>query len=123
MSVDSRLAEMLSAVAEVRDKHADVMNSGKGGGGGVSDDFKDSVNLQLAQLHGDVRHLLYGFLAGVLLLIGGGITAYLRLADASMATQSQITDVKVSQAQTNAKLDAISQRLGEQRGSAATDAR
>lgn len=79
---------------------------GAGGtSGGMGDDWKDSVNTQLAQLHNDVRNLLYGLLAAIVLLAGAGWSAYAKLSD-------QITELKVGQAEAGGKLDLVNERLG-----------
>lgn len=86
-----------------------VLKNGGGDGtsGGMSGDWKDSVNAQLTQLHADVRNLLLGGLAAAVLLFGGLVTVYFKLSD-------QMTTVQVEQAKAGEKLnkvDDIDQKL------------
>lgn len=82
------------------------LNTGDGGGtsGGMTDDWKASVDSQLAQLHGDVRNLLYGLIGGFLFLIAGAATIYVKLSD-------QSTAIQLEQAKASVKLDAVDKRL------------
>lgn len=79
---------------------ADRLKGGDGGGTseGMSDDWKESVDRQLAQLHGDVRHLLFGLIGGFLILGGAGWTAYAKLSD-------QITEQRVEQAKSAGEIE------------------
>lgn len=84
----------------------DQLKSGGGGGnsGGMTTDWKESVDRQLTRLHDDVRHLLFGGIAAVLLIFGAGWAGYVKLAD-------QIADFRISQAQSSEKLTAMDERL------------
>lgn len=101
----------LSIVRRIKSENEDLVAENralKGGGGGhttggMTVDWKTSVDTQLTQLHQDVRHLLYGVLAGVVLLAGAGWTAYAKVSD-------QITDMRVAQAQVSGKLDILIER-------------
>jgi len=111
MALDERLAVIVAAQSELRAMQEQyregLKSSGDGGNsGGMSEDWKASVDRQLGILHADVRHLLYGLIGGFLILLGAGATAYIKLSD-------QITESRVSQASANAKLDQVLQQLGQ----------
>jgi hypothetical protein len=72
--------------------------------GGMTEDWKASVNSQLAQLHGDVRNLLYGLIGGFLVLAAAGATAYIKMSD-------QTTAIQMEQVKATTKLDALDNRV------------
>lgn len=82
------------------------LKRGGGGGtsGGMTEDWKASVDAQLVQLHGDVRNLLYGLIGGFLFLIAGGAAIYVKLSE-------QATAIQIEQAKSSSKLDNIDERL------------
>ena len=82
------------------------LRGGDGGGtsDGVTEDWKASVDRQLGQLHGDVRALLYGLVAGFLFLIAAGWLAYDKLSD-------RVGKIEVQQQKTEDKIDIVSARL------------
>lgn len=75
---------------------------GDGTSGGMSDDWKASVDQQLNRLHDDVRNLLYGLLA--LAVAGCGLYAMLN---------SQLNDIEVKQASIETKVEQIDTRTAE----------
>lgn len=100
-------AKWFEIAEQQQDAIAERLRAGGGGGtsGGVTDDWKASVDRQLAELHGDVRALLYGLIAGFLFLIAAGGYAYSKLTD-------QQTVAQVAQAKTDAKIDLLVERTG-----------
>lgn len=80
------------------------MKDGGGGGtsGGMSDDWKASVDQQLNRLHDDVRNLLYGLLA--LAVAGCGLYAMLN---------SQLNGIEVKQASMDTKVEQIDSRTAD----------
>lgn len=84
--------------------------SDDGTSGGMSDDWKASVDRQLAQLHEDVRALLN---RGVLAAIGlAGMIAGLYLYTNAKfdAVNKTLTAVEVQQAKADSKLDLLLER-------------
>lgn len=69
----------------------------------MTDDWKNSVNDQLKQLHGDVRNLLIGGLAAIVLVLGAITTGYLSL-------DSRLDGLTVTVAKMDAKLDLLVER-------------
>ncbi len=90
----------------------DSLNHGGGSGtsGGVTDDWKASVDQQLGQLHGDIRNLLTGVIAGFLFVIAGGAALYASLAGQIADTRKDIAAIQVEQARTSGKLDLLLER-------------
>lgn len=121
MSVDDRYQDVW------RRKQAERNNGSKseqsplhttGGGGtsdGVTEDWKDSVDRQLNQLHSDVRNLLYGLIGGFLLLAGGGYALYNNLSekivDQRVAIEKLSGDIATRDAVINGKIDVILEKL------------
>jgi hypothetical protein len=99
--INDRVRQLREAFDEFPD-----LKGGSGGGnsGGMSEDWKESVDRQLGQLHGDVRHLLYALIGGFIVLLAGGATAYVKLSD-------QVTQSRVEQAQVSGKLNLIVEQL------------
>ena len=92
---------------------------GDGGGGtsgGVTDDWKSSVDRQLGQLHGDVRNLLYGLIAGFLILAAGGLALFDRQATRLSAIEQRQErlegKLETQDARINGKLDLLLERKG-----------
>lgn len=107
-------------VTRLEEDLAGLKLRGPGGtSGGVTEDWKVSVDRQLEQLHTDVRNLLYGLIASFLILAGGGWAAYDKLSD-------QMTALRVEQAKAageaetrsatlNGKIDLLLERKGEEK--------
>lgn len=87
-----QMRERIAQLSAELEQHQ--LKGGDGGGtsGGMSDDWKISVDRQLGQLHGDVRNLLYGLIAGFLVLGAGGITAYVQLDGKFDTRQVKVED-------------------------------
>ena len=83
-----------------------------GTSGGMTDDWKASVERQLEQLHGDVRALLYGLVGGGIVLLGAGWVAYDKLYDQMTRTHAEIAAVQVSTQRVEGKIDTLEARLG-----------
>lgn len=79
-----------------------------GSGGGMADEWKQSVDAQLGQLHQDVRNLLGGILASFVLLAGGGWVVYDKLNDRAAAVQ--LEQVRLSERADVVKNDLVSIR-------------
>jgi hypothetical protein len=95
-----------------RERPHPPLNGGGGGGtsGGMTDDWKESVDRQLGQLHADVRALLNRGVAAVValaLLIGG---LYLYTNEKFDGINQRLTGIEVQQAKVDAKLDALLDR-------------
>lgn len=109
--VDESLKASLMDVQRGRETLVDQQHLRRGGGGGtsggVTDDWKASIDRQLTQLHGDVRALLYGLIGGFLFLIAAGATIYVNLAGQISGTQKDLASLQVESAKTNAKLDTL----------------
>ncbi|WCT78642.1 hypothetical protein [Novosphingobium humi] len=112
MTVDNRLADLLSAQREIgatQNRLEQIISQYGGGGGmdgGMTDDWKTSVNTQLERLHGDVRNLLYGWVGAVVFVLGALSVGYIKLAD-------QSADIKTEQAKQGVRLDNIDKKLDE----------
>lgn len=85
---------------------------GDGTSGGVSDDWKASFDRQLAQLHGDVRNLLLGGLAAVVLLLTAIGGLYLHTDGKFDGVEGRLRGLEIEAAKTNAKLDQLLERTG-----------
>jgi len=85
---------------------------GGGTSGGMTDDWKASVERQLEQLHGDVRALLYGLIGGGIFLLGAGWVAYDKLNDQMTRTHDEIAAVQVNAQRVEGKIDTLEARLG-----------
>lgn len=109
------LAERQAAEAEMP---FPALKRPKGGGtsGGVTDDWKNGVDRQLAQLHTDVRMLLAALIVGFLILAGGGWVVYSKLADEAATTRveqvKQFGEQNTKNAEISAKLDLLLERKG-----------
>lgn len=88
------------------------LGSGGGSSGGMTDDWKASVDRQLEQLHGDVRALLYGLVGGGIFLLGAGWFAYDKLNDQMISTHAEIAAVQVNAQRVEGKIDTLEARLG-----------
>jgi hypothetical protein len=110
---DDYLAELEALRGEQADRPRPL--NGKGGdgtSGGVSDDWKASVDRQLGQLHSDVRALLNRGVAavvGLALMIGG---LYLYSNQKFDSVNQRLTGIEVQQAKADAKLDLLLERKG-----------
>lgn len=96
-----------------------LLNGGGGGGtsGGMSDDWKTSVESRLSDLHSDIRNLLYGLIAGFLLLAGGGWVVYDKLSDAGTSARvdhaKAIGDLQTKNAELTGKIDLLLERTAK----------
>lgn len=116
MSIDDRLLQMIDVErrASAAADRAEAASLQGGGGGGtfahMSDDWKAAVDRQLAQLHGDVRNLLYALLASFLILAGmvGGL--YVRTDEKAMTIRTEIAQMREAQIKIDAKLDLLLER-------------
>ena len=82
-----------------------------GTSGGVTDDWKTSVDRQLAQLHGDVRSLLNRGAAAVValaLMIGG---LYIRTDMKFERVEERLGHIEVQQQKLDDKIDIVAARL------------
>jgi hypothetical protein len=105
MALDNRVQNLLSELSAFRRQQRDLREGGPGGtSGDVTDDWKASVDRQLEQLHGDVRHLLYGLITGFLFLLGAGGFAYSKLSD-------QVNDGRVQTQRIEGKIDTLGAKL------------
>ncbi|MCA1199155.1 hypothetical protein K9B35_14350 [Sphingomonas sp. R647] len=111
--VDTRNQPIWAELSELRAKVREYEDAGlKGGGGGgtsggMTDDWKASVETQLARLHGDIRAMLRIGVASVVALAAmvGGLYFYIdQKDDARMAT---LHAMQVEQTKISAKLDAV----------------
>lgn len=89
---------------ELADAVQDKLKDGDGGGtsGGMSDDWKASVDRQLNRLHDDVRNLLYGLV--FVAVAGCGLYAMLN---------SQLNGIEVRQAAMETKIEQIDTRTAD----------
>lgn len=94
------------------------LKPGNGGGtsGGMTDDWKESVDRQLGQLHGDVRALLYGLLGAAAFLLAAIAALYAYTDSKAEGVRSSISSqvdgvdarlraLETSQARVEGKLD------------------
>lgn len=84
---------------------------GSGTSGGMTEDWKASVDTQLGQLHGDVRALLAAIIAAFIILAGGGWVIYSKLSDQSAAVQVELAKTSTRAESMDKKLDSIDQKL------------
>jgi hypothetical protein len=118
--IESDASDDLSVVADITDRlmrraaregrefPAEPLKSGGGDGtsGGMSDDWKASVDSQLERLHGDVRNLLaYGIGAVAFILLAFSV-AYVGLS-------TQISSVQTEQGKVTVRLDGMDKRLDD----------
>lgn len=132
-SVDDRLRELRQLEAEAREREArEALQLGGGGGtsGGVSDDWKTSVEGQLKQLHdglGKVQNWIIVGIAGPLLAIiglyaytgsqttslNGRIDTVTTRIDTRLAPIDQkIGQVQIDQARLETKIDGLIRQRG-----------
>ncbi len=108
----AKIAELSAELEQHQLKHG----SGDGTSGGMSDDWKISVDRQLGQLHGDVRGLLYGLIGGFLFLIAGGVAGYL-LLDGRFGSLESKLDIRITKVEDRLtslerKVDSIDTKIG-----------
>lgn len=84
---------------------------GNGTSGGVSDDWKASVDRQLGQLHGDVRNLLYALIGGFLVLIAAIGGLYLHVDGKFDRIDGKFDKVDERAGQTEVRLARIEEKL------------
>ena len=114
-SIEDKLREEFEARHAARENRASLKpGDGEGTSGGMSDDWKESVDRQLTQLHGDVRNLLYGLVGGFLLIAAGGFSLYKSLADEQAAQKADIAriegKIETMDARLSGKLDLLLDR-------------
>ncbi len=90
------------------------LERGGGGGtsGGMTDDWKTSVDRQLQQLHSDVRTLWKSGLAATFVLAGMIAGLYLYANAKFDAVQQQLLSVQVNAQRLEGKVDTLEVRLG-----------
>lgn len=99
------LRDLQSRMEALEERLPDAgLKNGDGGGtsGGMSDDWKDSVDRQLNRLHDDVRNLLYGLV--FVAVAGCGLYAMLN---------SQLNGIEVRQAAMETKIEQIDTRTAD----------
>lgn len=119
---DDRIIPFGRDVDEMQ-RNLDSLKTGDGGGtyDDMTGDWKTDVERQLAQLHGDVRNLLYGLVAGFLLIAGAGWVAYDKLNDQMTGFRAELSTTRIDQvkaigevqtrnAEINGKIDVLLER-------------
>lgn len=93
-------------------------SGGDGTSGGMSDDWKESVDRQLGQLHGDVRALLNRGVAAVvaLALMTGGLYIYFnekfdKVSERLTAVERKMDAIEVKGDEAGKQLDSIEAKL------------
>lgn len=127
-SVDDRLRDQLGELKRLREEQrGDGALSGGGGGGtsgGVTDDWKAHVEVQLKQLREDVqqtRNWIVAAVAGPMLAIIGlyvytgtkfdAVSTKFDAVEARIVgVENKLTPLAVEQAKTNAKIDLLLER-------------
>ncbi len=112
-AIDLRRSE-----AQQLDVERRLKMTGPGGtSGGVTEDWKDSVNGQLTQLHDDVRRLTGWIIAGAVAPFVAiiGLYAFTSLksdnvSNRIVAVESRMTALQVEQAKQGGKLDLLLER-------------
>jgi hypothetical protein len=112
--IDRRLEEFYRTVSDGREALRSIKSLQQGGGGGtsggMSDDWKSSVDAQLGQLHADARNLLLGLIGGFLFLLSAGAAAYVALSDKISDAQVEQVEIKGDIKLVNQKLDTLLER-------------
>ncbi|MEH3040860.1 MAG: hypothetical protein PGN21_12425 [Sphingomonas paucimobilis] len=106
-TVDHRLRELRELERRANERAAaGDLNGGGGDGtsGGMSDDWKKSVDERLKQQADDIRSLLRGIIAAGLILVGLIVGLYAYVGNKIDMVSSQITASRVEQA--NVRSDA-----------------
>lgn len=115
MAVDDRFARLLGEIKGLREQARDTgpLRDGGGGGtsGGVTDDWKASVDRQLGQLHADIRAMLNRGVAAVVALAAliGGL--YVRGDIQEEQLRARVHSVELRLEKMDAKLDRIDEKL------------
>ncbi|RZT56424.1 hypothetical protein EV283_0475 [Sphingomonas sp. BK036] len=119
-NLDERLKHLrqLEEAARERDARERLKGgSGDGTSGGMTDDWKESVNGQLKQLHDDVRRLTGWIIAGAITpfvaIIGLYVFTSLKsdnVGNRIVAVESRMTALQVEQAKQGGKLDLLLER-------------
>lgn len=109
MSLDNRLNAIQDAQRGLEDMLQAVRSfshngGGNGTSGGMSDDWKATVESQLFQLHGDVRLLIGAGIAALLVALGA-------IAGSHMALSNQVSSAQVDIGKVSAREDALDKRL------------
>lgn len=116
MTLDTRHQRMLAELTALRGQRQaeanDALQNAGGGGtsGGMSDDWKESVDRQLGQLHGDVRALLGRGVVAVVALAGMLAGLYFYIDTKTGAIDDRLRAVEVRQVEINGKLDRLIER-------------
>jgi len=77
----------------------------------MTDDWKVGVDTQLAQLHQDVRNLLYGVIGSFLILAAGGWAVYGKLGDQTNALQVEVAKQAERQEAIRDRLGSVDRKL------------
>lgn len=111
--VDDRLRLIREAEESLREAlERSHDGGGSGSSGGMSDDWKASVDTQLGQLHQDVRNLLYGLLGAAVLLLGALVTGYLKLSDQAIALQTgPVASLQTEMGKQAVRMDSVEKHL------------
>lgn len=128
-TVDNRLRDQLSELKRLRDEQRDEVaplpgGSGSGTSGGMTDEWKSNVELQLKHLREDVQQIRNWIVAAVAapLLAIVGLYVYTGTKFDAVATKfdavenrivgvdNKLTPIVVEQTKTNAKLDLLLER-------------
>lgn len=116
MSVDDRLRAQLAEISQARDALREDQVRLKGGGsdgtsGGVTDDWKASVDRQLVQLHDDVRRAETRLVAAAIALAAMIAGLYLYTNEKFDRIGQRLSAIEVQQARIDAKLDRLIERI------------
>jgi cell division protein FtsB len=117
--------DQLALVRSLREQNRDLAQEnaalkdggGSGTSGGMSDDWKTSVETRLTDLHNDVRNMLYGLIAGFILLGTGGWVVYDKLSDASangrVEQAKAMGDLQTRNAEMTGKIELLLERTAK----------
>lgn len=88
------------------------LNSRDGGGtsGGMSDDWKASVDRQLSQLHDDFRRIIGWLIAAIAAPLLAVVGLYVYTGTKFDALDARLRSIEIKAAQTDGKIDLLLQR-------------